>query len=361
MSKYHKGFAPIYILAGLVIIAFFVWATLTQKLDIRKKAAQLSPSLSKIVLPDKSPNPTPTSITKKVAVIIFNPILESSGNQTLIQYKNWNRPSNLDPSYIQDIKTVSNNFVNYTITIQREVDAIPRKADGFSYTDSSYLACLNNSSQCHQPDIADYNKILTDFSLCEKRNSGEIDEVWLWGGPYFGYYESRLAGPNAFWYNSPPLTNTTCKRLLPIMGFNYERGVSEMIEDMGHRTESVMARVWGNPNPHGTSPWDKFTIRDIDIPGRSACGNIHYAPNSTSDYDWANPRTVVSSCDDWYSYPFLQGTTKNISCSEWNCSGYEYKKWWLMHLPKTVGRTDSKLNNWWRYIVDYEAAVAELY
>jgi hypothetical protein len=34
---------------------------------------------------------------------------------------------------------------------------------------------------------------------------GEIDEIWLFGGPYFGFYESRMAGPGAFWCNAPPL------------------------------------------------------------------------------------------------------------------------------------------------------------
>ena len=33
---------------------------------------------------------------------------------------------------------------------------------------------------------------------------------------------------------------------------------------------------------------------------------------------------------------------------------------WLDHLPKTAGVTDGFYNNWWRYVVDYDAAVKEL-
>ena len=54
------------------------------------------------------------------------------------------------------------------------------------------------------------------------------------------------------------------------MGFNVERGVGEMLEDFGHRTESIMTHVW-----------------------------------------------------------------------------------WLSHLPRSKGRTDGKLNNWWAYVADF--------
>ena len=35
-------------------------------------------------------------------------------------------------------------------------------------------------------------------------------------------------------------------------------------------------------------------------------------------------------------------------------------KWWLGHMPhfKGISPYDGKLNNWWHYVVDYNAAVA---
>ncbi|OGM84372.1 hypothetical protein A2376_01755 [Candidatus Woesebacteria bacterium RIFOXYB1_FULL_47_31] len=200
---------------------------------------------------------------------------------------------------------------------------------------------------------------MADYSICEKRNNGEIDEVWIFGGPWFGYYESRLAGPGAFWYNSPSLTGTTCQKLLPIMAFNYERGVSEMIEDMGHRFESVLDYVFGGRQANKNTLWSRFALRDIDLAGEAGCGNIHFGPNSTTDYDWGNTRSVQSSCNDWSNFPNLTGAKQNMSCSEWGCDGYGFKKWWLRHLPKAGGKTSGKLNNWWKYAADYESAIKE--
>ena len=103
----------------------------------------------------------------------------------------------------------------------------------------AYLDCLNDEQSCHQPDTADYGRILSDYNICDRVKDGQVDELWLFGGPWFGYYESRLAGPGAFWYNSPPLNGTNCDRLLPIMGFNYERGVAEMLHDLVETTPEL--------------------------------------------------------------------------------------------------------------------------
>ena len=296
-------------------------------------------------------------VTKKVMALIFNPIIESQGGKKLTEVKGWNDPVSLDSTYINDIRAVSGGYVNYQITVSQEIDDVPTKTDGSRYTDQTYLDCLSNSATCHNPDGVDYLKILAEYGVCDKRNNGEIDELWVWGGPYFGYYESMLAGPGAFWYNAPPLGGSTCNKQLPIMGFNYERGVSEMIEDMGHRTESVMRQVYGSWEAQLTHAWNRFTLLDKDKPGEAACGNIHFGPNSTSDYDWSNIRTVSSNCEDWPNYPNLTGATEQFNCSRWGCDGYSYKKWWFAHLPRYSGKTDGKWNNWWRYILDYEDSI----
>ncbi|KKU04097.1 MAG: hypothetical protein UX03_C0004G0032 [Candidatus Woesebacteria bacterium GW2011_GWE1_45_18] len=312
--------------------------------------------------PTPAPQPPPaisSNVTKKVMLLIENPVLETQEGKRLVEYENWNNPSSLAQSYISDIKSVSGGYLTYQIVQTLEKDEIPLKQDGFSYTDSAYLSCLSNHSTCHSPDAVNYNKVIADYSICEKRNNGEIDEVWIFGGPWFGYYESRLAGPGAFWYNSPSLTGTTCQKLLPIMAFNYERGVSEMIEDMGHRFESVLDYVFGGRQANKNTLWSRFALRDIDLAGEAGCGNIHFGPNSTTDYDWGNTRSVQSSCNDWSNFPNLTGAKQNMSCSEWGCDGYGFKKWWLRHLPKAGGKTSGKLNNWWKYAADYESAIKE--
>ena len=143
------------------------------------------------------------------------------------------------------------------------------------------------------------------------------------------------------------------------MGFNYERGISEMIEDMGHRFEATLDYVFGTRGPNKNSLWSRFALRNIDVVGEAGCGNIHYGPNSTSDYDWSNQSYVQSACDDWYNFPNLTGAKKSVNCSAWGCDGYSFKKWWHRHLPKAGGKTNGKLNNWWKYVADYESAIKE--
>jgi hypothetical protein len=93
-------------------------------------------------------------------------------------------------------------------------------------------------------------------------------------------------------------------------------------------------------------------------PGAAACGICHYAPNSTSDYDWGNSTYVWSTCDDWlYNWPNLKGdvTKRLVNKSEWGNGDMRlHHIWWLNHLPKTVGiNPDGKQNNWWKYPCDF--------
>jgi hypothetical protein len=274
---------------------------------------------------------TPT--TKKVLILEFNPIIENRNNQRLNKVYGWSDPVTLENGYINDIKSVSGNYLQYQIVNRQVLDAFPTKKDGYTYTDQTYLACFDchkacldcyhnktctydqyasclntctTSGKCHAPDEVNYNKILSDYQVCEKRNSGEIDEVWLWGAPYFGYWEANMAGPGAFNTNGPVVSGTTCSKKLNIMGFNYERGVSEMIEDMGHRFEGTMRQAWGGWNMmNGSSPWDKFTYNIGNSGSKTfyGCGNVHFPHNGTSDYNWNNNSIVANNCNDWFNYP----------------------------------------------------------
>lgn len=315
-----------------------------------------------------TPIPTPTSQTiqnialkyysPKVLVLIFNPVLENQGNLKLVNYKNWNDPNNLTSQFISAIKSSSGGVVNFTIAQTIEVDDYPTKTDGYKFSDDSYLQCVNSGgSNCHSPDLADYRAMIDRIDACGKRNRGEIDELWVWGGPWFGFWESNLAGPNAFWYNSSPTTGTSCSKLLPIMGFNYERGLAEMLHDVGHRLESVMTKVYGSWEANENHDWNRFSLLDKDKSGRGGCGNTHFPVNASSDYDYSNSKLVKSSCEDFKNYPNLTGQFQDINCSKWGCSQDGYFKWMFSAVPKASGKTSGKLNNWWAYIVDYENAI----
>ena len=183
--------------------------------------------------------------------------------------------------------------------------------------------------------------------------SGEIDEVWIFAFPYAGLYESVMGGRGAFWCNAPALRNTaSCSRRFVVMGFSYERGVGEMLEAFGHRAESIMLKTF--ENTHGEDNlWSKFTRYDQANPGKAEVGTVHFAPNSERDYDWGNPRLVLSFCDDWLDFPNFQGTVKQANASEWGNGDIRgHHTWWLKHFPHVAGRINGVANNWWQYLLD---------
>jgi len=304
----------------------------------------------------QEPPPRPLDdwhIAPKVLVLIHDPVIEARDGKKLHEVMGWNDPDDLARRYIADVRRASGGMVEYQIAERIEVDGYPLKADGFLYTDETYMAGWEHQAEWHQPDGVGYKAVLEQYDVYRKVDDGLVDEVWLFGAPYFGYYESLMVGPGGYWCNSEPLTDVGCSRLFVVMGFNYERGVGEMLEDLGHRTESILWHVFGSWEPQETHAWNRFTLYDKIAPGKAACGNVHFAPNSESDYDWGNPRVVESTCDDWLYYPDLQGRRREVSCDEWGAGDIEkHHVWWFEHLPRALGETDGIANNWWRYVMD---------
>lgn len=317
-----------------------------------------SSSLSSAVSSSSSSSSSSASagfITRKVFVINFDPILATKGNQRLHSYAGWSDPYTLTTNYISDLKESSGNYVRFEIYQFTNVNAFPVKADGFQYTESTYLASLANNTGWHQPDGVDYLKIAQDFNLNALVANGTIHEVIIWGGPYFGYYESQMLGNTAYWCNSPGINQPGIPNYV-IMGLNYERGVAEAIHSFGHRLESIMSHVYGGWSSGSTinNLWDKFTKFEMIAPGIASCGNVHFPPNGTSDYDYGNMTPVQSDADDWlYNYPEFKGTKRIFDSSEWSSDHRQYLRWWFNHIPRKSGfYSDGKLNNWWEYIVN---------
>jgi hypothetical protein len=262
----------------------------------------------------------------------------------------WSDPDQLARQYIADMRQCSGGMARYTIVERHEVDGYPPKADGFSYDDASYLGAWQRRAGFHQPDAADYRRILAQFGSVAKVEAGEIDEVWLFAFPYGGYYESQMAGDGAVWCNAPPLMGLAgSRRRFVIMGFSYERDVGCMLENFGHRVESIMAHVYRRRRGEANL-WERFARYDQSAPGRAECGNVHFAPSSQRDYDWGNRREVRSGADAWYAFPELSAPTRLIRCDEWGGGDMRlHHLWWFDHLPRVAGSTDGILNNWWAY------------
>jgi len=276
----------------------------------------------------------------------------SAGGRRLTEVLHWNDPDILAQEFIADLRETSGGYVDYQIVERIDADWFPPKVDGFRYDAASYLHAWRTRA-FHRPDAIDYPAQVAAFDLLGRHERGEIDEVWFFAFPYSGDYESTMAGRDAFWLNAPPVPGTEgAPRRLPIMAFNYERGVGEMLENYGHRVESIMPRVYERLG-RGRDLWQLFTLYDRIAPGRAQCGNVHFAPNSVRDYDWGNPRPVRSYCDDWYTFPDLPGRARTFTCEEWGGGDIRaHHRWWLAHIPHAEGETDGVSNNWWRYIVD---------
>jgi hypothetical protein len=320
-------------------------------------------------------------ISPRVLVINFDPIVDDKGTR-LTAKMGWNNVDQLIQGFIAEMEEVSYGLVRYPYNciIRIDVDEFPRKADnGFQYTADSYLAMMQDEKTHHDPDLVDYHKIVEDYHLIDRVMNNQFDEVWLFGAPYFGFWESIMVGKNAIWTNSSPLDKTDhCTRRFVIMGFNYQRGVAEMIHDIGHRMESIMAYVYDSfdtmqnayraVDPRIQPPlgpekflnprndFEHFMLFEKIAPGRAEVGLIHTPPNADKDYDWQNSNTVSSSCDDWLSYPDFQGTRRLLNCSEWGCGadGHAHHRWWFKHVPHVSGSKNGILNNWWKYTMQVD-------
>ena len=290
----------------------------------------------------------------KTLVIVYDPVMDQTSGKKLSEYMQWNKVDDLMQGCISDIQQVSGGLVQHQIVERIDVDTFPAKVDGYIYDAQTYLNVIRGISQNYMPQEADYYAIIERFNILQRVAQNEIDEVWAFGFPHAGFYESIMGGPGAFWCNAPPLLNTeTSLRRFVIMGFSYERGVGEMLECMGHRAESIMEKTFENIQGEDNL-WKRFTRYEQTHPGKAALGNVHFAPNSQSDYDWGNTSTVISECDDWlYNFPDFKGVTRKVTTADWgNGDIHEHNVWWLSHFPKTAGSRNGIVHNWWQYIAN---------
>jgi hypothetical protein len=318
----------------------------------------------------------------KVALVLQNPVIDLENNRRIHEVWRWTNPMTYINEILEEFSQMSGGVVQFEIVETYDNDNI------FTTLDTTFMTIdtvayyfmtpgmlygrntegtLQNLAEIQGRVHFDYNAMVDRYDFDTKRNNGDIHEIWVYSFPFSGMYESQLMGPNAFWYNSPPLDHLGLEKLLSVMGWNYERGVAEAIHSFGHRAESAIRHIYGrwdihNPNPNN---WELFTRIDKEIPGGAHIGNIHFPPNGQSDYDYGNTSYVDSYADNWKRYPILLDQKRSVNRDEWEAVNSNYQlgfmRWWHNHLPRYTGVTDTILNNWWHYIVDYEDAVERAY
>jgi len=310
----------------------------------------------------------PSKNQSRVYVLKFDPIL--SEGRSVSQYLHDELGYKLYETQIKEAKQffleASKKKLKYKVVASKTLRYWPVKTDGFQYTEQEYLDVIHGNSQHHEPDFADYYQFLNDEKLdvCGKLNRNEIDEVWLFGGPWFGFYESTMAshpGGPGFWVNGPTFYETNCKKLLPV-------GIPGA-HTFGHRFESTMQFVYGSWEQNNNSHrWNQFGLEKAHSPSFSTfgCGSVHYAPNALNnndDYDFNLTNYVSSNCNSFMINPNTRQpipAPELINCEEWGCTTSGYEMWWWKHIPNYSNRGyDTKLNNWWTYFIDPNKAYPE--
>ena len=221
----------------------------------------------------------------------------------------------------------------------------------------------------------DYVGMLKYYGFDKMRDNGEIHEVWVYNHPGCGMYESRLIGNGAFWLNSPGIsTGAPCKELLTVMFCNYERTVDLALHSYGHRFESIMTQVYGQWRTGKNKPalksdlnnWELYACHSSEYEqyekGYAQVGVTHFPPNGQFDYDYGNRSVYVYTyADSWMDYPEMtMSNPRKVNCSEWKNDQQGWMMYFFSHMPHFKGLNedinDLHLNNWWYYVVDYNAA-----
>jgi hypothetical protein len=306
--------------------------------------------------------------TVRVIVLNFEPTVPSMGNRTLWSVLGYNDPRNLAAGFVADVEAASGEAIDYEIVEWRDLNEFPVFTDGFRYTADEYVHLRQtNPPNWWNTNPADFYVIAEQQELADLVNNNVIDEIWMFGDHFFNLLgEAWMAGPQSFFVNGPSFPDFPVDRAVAGFGFNYERGVAEMLHNFGHRTENHMVRAYGGWNANPVTPWDFFTA-DVTHTSRPTfgVGSVHFPANGTTDYDYANTQTVNSYADDFVmNFPNQNyNNAVPITRDAWGDlgTGWDwqrgYLRWFFGHLPRGSGTDphDGRQNNWYKYINDFNS------
>lgn len=282
----------------------------------------------------------------KVMVINFDPIVD--GNQRLSFVRQSIGSAALVQQFRESMYGASHGGISYDIVDWAD-EGFPRQSNGQLPTYQEHIACLNKGEQCYNYQFADYAAIADKHNLCGRVANQDVDEVWLFGDTGFGFFESIMVGKGAFEVNSNPLWTWkifACPRPFIIMGFNYTRGVAQMLHNFGHRVDSVILHT-KDTRPSVNKKMADIFVREMAPDRLAGCGTTHRPPNVTDDreyfYGLSDP-SVVSECDKVGPAQSSSSPTRILNCQEWGCYELGYHVWRFGKLPRTLA------TNWWREI-----------
>jgi hypothetical protein len=305
------------------------------------------------------PGPDNQPLPVRVLVLNYDPRVPSEGNRRLSEVFRWNDSRRLAAGYREAMEFSSGGYLRFEVVEWRDLDEIYAQKDGFRYTIEEYVRNRRAGSGWRENAEADYPRLLREQNVPAMVDAGDVDEVWIFSDHFFGLWEASMAGPGSFFINGGVYPEVETGRPFAFFGFNYERGVAEMVHNTSHRTESTLNRIYGGWNlPNPVSNWDRFSANDRQSGGAAGVGTCHWPPNAERDYNYDNPRVVQSWAGDFLNYPDLTGEKKPVSRDTWSPNGgdyhLDYMRWYFAHLPRASGTNpDGRQNNWWKYVYDF--------
>lgn len=363
-----------------------------QKIFIKRVLVLLLLSLVLISIPTLV-NAKENNLEQKLKVLIIeiNPWLETKGMKAA-EYLNMGKDTKLcveelieDIEYSShgnvDVEIVNEEWLNEFCTYKSSVTLLDgSKANRFD--EATWLDIMKNGWYGFWDDervkqIAAYSfdveYILEKFDLVERRNAGEFDQVWLVNVDPAMTYESMMVGRTAYWINGAPIIKD-CDNFAVINVSISRRDAN--FECFGHMAENIMNRVFDSSRNSGypsnkkqdisyedMNLWEKFTFNKSTYTNEAefyGVGNVHFSPNSESDYDWSNGTKVLSTWEDWlYNYPDLENSVTPTNYTAYDTNLKEpcrnHHRWWFYLFPHVSGVTDDGYsNNWWDYFVSMD-------
>ncbi|MFH1427739.1 MAG: discoidin domain-containing protein [Patescibacteria group bacterium] len=315
------------------------------------------------------------------------------------------------PDAADPLSSIRNRVSSHT---QEVINALNEGSKYHGYKDASATAALNYSvyqsieyteaipESATFSSRADYMQILNDLNICNYVDNLGIKQVWMWGYHHgnIAPEESSMAMgtlsqnawnmsqsyPNnklkvktgASWGNISNSGQTqdmpVCEHTYVLINPVYSPSSSNAIHNHLHQFENTFAFAGGNDyclggfvngqcvnSSHTPNMfWDRFGGKWYNTEqGSWICGNAHFPPNVTADYNYNSTATVLTSCPNWQ--PDGSGTKESISCNDWDCDTEDYYIWWMQNIPgkgNDLEFESNKLKNWWDFIGDFDSAIA---
>lgn len=306
----------------------------------------------------------------RAIVLNFEPRIPGMGNKRLWEALGWNDPRRLAAQFEADIEFMTGGAIDVQIVESRHFEEFPLFGDGFRFSPDEYAQnrLIGNFGYFTRPVGFDLDHVVRTQGLEALVNAGQIDEIWVFGDHFllFGGYalgEAWMAGPGSFFINGPSYPEIAFNRAIAGYGFNYERGVAEMVHNLSHRTENHGQRAFGFWNlASPVTAFDKFSANGFGSPGQTpGVGTCHHPANADDEYDYNDVRVVPSAAFDFPGYPALTGATTLVSRDTWALGPVpdyqrDYLNFYFGMVPRNAGTAaDGRQANWFKYIWDFNS------